>query len=106
MSVVNIDSSNFDTTLEGSDKPYLIDFWAEWCGPCRMVGPVVEAISVNLGDKINVGKVDIDANPDIASKYNIQSIPSLLIFKNGEVTSSTMGFQSQEQVTKWIEQNL
>jgi len=74
-----------------SDKPVLVDFWAEWCGPCRMVGPVVEELSKDYDGKALVGKVDVDSNPGISTKYGIRNIPTLLIFKGGEIVDKQVG---------------
>jgi thioredoxin 1 len=88
---IEITDANFDELVLKSDKPVLVDFWAEWCGPCRMVGPVVEEIAGEYAGKAIVGKVDVDANPNIAAKYGIRSIPTLLYFKGGEKVDSVVG---------------
>lgn len=88
---LELTDSNFEENVLNSDKPALVDFWAVWCGPCRMVGPVVEEISNEYGDKAVVGKVDVDNNPEIASKYGIRNIPTILFIKNGEVVDKQVG---------------
>ena len=80
---VEITDANFDQEVLQSDKPVLIDFWAEWCGPCRMIGPVVEEMAGEYEGKAKIGKVNVDVNPEVSIKYGIRSIPALLIFKNG-----------------------
>jgi thioredoxin 1 len=88
---LEITDANFDELVLKSDKPVLVDFWAEWCGPCRMVGPVVEEISKEYADTAVVGKVNVDNNPGISIKYGIRNIPALLYFKNGEIVDKQIG---------------
>lgn len=83
--------SSWEQEVLGSDKPVLVDFWAEWCGPCRMIGPLVEELSAEYEGKALVGKLNVDENPGVASKYGIRSIPTLLVFKGGEVVDKIVG---------------
>lgn len=83
--------SNFEELVLKADKPVIVDFWAEWCGPCRMVGPIVEEIGVEQEGKAVVAKVDVDSNPGITAKYGIRNIPTILFFKNGEIADKQVG---------------
>lgn len=88
---LEITDSNFDEVVLKSDKPVLVDFWAEWCGPCRMVGPIVDELATEYDGKAVIGKVNVDNNPDISVKYGIRNIPALLFFKNGEIVDKQIG---------------
>ncbi|HAH50946.1 MAG TPA: thioredoxin [Balneola sp.] len=97
---------NFEAEVLNSDKPVLVDFWAEWCGPCRMIGPVVEEMAGEYEGKAKIGKVNVDNNPDISVKYGIRSIPALLIFKNGEVVDQIVGAVPKPHLTKQLDAQL
>lgn len=90
--------ANFDATIKGSDKPILVDFWAEWCGPCRMVAPILEEIAKENSDKIIVGKLNVDENPAVSGRLGIRSIPTMNVYQNGELVKSIVGAKSKQDL--------
>ena len=89
-----------------SDKPVLLDFWAEWCGPCRMIAPALEEISNELGDKVTVAKLNIDENPDVPGRYGVRGIPTMLLFKGGQPVAQKVGAAPRSQIQQWLESSL
>jgi thioredoxin 1 len=103
---LEITDSNFEEVVLKADKPVLIDFWAEWCGPCRMVGPVVEELANDYEVKDVVGKVNVDENPEISVRYGIRNIPALLFFKNGEIVDKQIGAVPKSVLNEKLEKQL
>jgi len=103
MSEVTLTDQNFKSEVLDSKVPVLVDFWAEWCGPCRMVAPVVEKIAKEYAGKLKVGKVNVDDNSETPQKYGIQGIPTLILFKNGQVANQMVGFQSEDKLKSSID---
>ena len=100
---LEITDATFEETVLKSDKPVMVDFWAAWCGPCRMVAPIVDQISEEYNGKAVVGKVDVDANQEFAAKYGVRNIPTVLIFKNGEVVDKQVGVTSKAALKSKID---
>ncbi|MGO9545805.1 MAG: thioredoxin [Rhodomicrobium sp.] len=100
--VTAVTEATFDNEVKKSAIPVLVDFWAEWCGPCRMVAPILEEISKEYAGKLKIVKVDVDTNPKIAAAYNIRGIPSLLLFKNGQVAGQKVGALPKSQLKTWL----
>lgn len=101
--VTDLTDSDFEETIANASTPVLVDFWAEWCGPCRRVGPIVEEIASDYGDRLLVVKVDVDANQEVSAKHGIQSIPTIMIFKDGEVAERLVGAHPKETLVKVID---
>ena len=99
-------SDNFNTEVLGSDTPVLVDFWAEWCGPCKQIGPSLEEISDEMGDALTVAKVNIDDNPMTPSKYGVRGIPTLMLFKDGEVAATKVGALPKGKLVEWIQSSV
>ena len=102
MSVGKVSDATFEAEVLKASSPVVVDFWAEWCGPCRMIAPALEEIAGSLGEKVKIVKLNVDENPQTAAKYNIQSIPTLLIFKNGDMSSRQIGAAPKQKLEQWI----
>lgn len=100
---IKLNNENFDSVVLKSDKPVLVDFWATWCGPCKMIAPIIEELSEELEGKVVVAKLDVDQAPDIAGRYGVMSIPTMLVFEGGKVVKHTVGFQPKERLKAWLE---
>ena len=102
MAVGKVSDADFDAQVLKSTEPVVVDFWAEWCGPCRQIAPALEEIAGRLGDKVKIVKLNVDENPRTAQKYNIMSIPTLMLFKNGEMASRQVGAAPKQKLEQWI----
>ncbi len=102
MAVGKVSDADFEAEVLKSGSPVVVDFWAEWCGPCKMIAPALDEISTSLGDKVKIVKLNVDENPAVAAKYGIMSIPTLMIFKNGELASRQVGAAPKQKLEQWI----
>jgi thioredoxin 1 len=98
--------ASFEADVLQSDKPVLVDFWAEWCGPCKMIGPSLEELSVEMGDQVQIVKVDIDENPDAPGKYGVRGIPTMILFKNGQPAATQVGALPKSGIRQFLEREL
>jgi len=105
MAIVDVTDQTFANEVE-SGGTVLVDFWAPWCGPCKMIAPVLEEVDGEIGDKLKIAKVNVDNNPDTASRFGVMSIPTLMVFKDGEMVAKMSGYQPKEQLMQWLNQYL
>jgi thioredoxin 1 len=106
MPTMKTTDADFAADVLASDLPVLVDFWAEWCGPCKAIGPALEEISEAMGDKVAIAKLNIDENPSTPQTYNVRGIPTLLIFKNGEVAAEKIGAMPKSALEQWVTENI
>ena len=106
MATVNVTDENFDTEVLKSDKPILVDFWAEWCGPCKQIGPTLGEISNEMSNEITIAKHNIDNEPNTPTKYGVRGIPTMLLFKGGELKATKVGATTKSNIVSWIKENI
>ena len=106
MATVAVTDETFDSEVKNSDVPVVVDFWANWCGPCKQIGPALEELSVEMAGKIKIAKVDVDTNPNSAASMGVRGIPALFIFKDGEVISNRAGAAPKAALQSWIEDSI
>ena len=106
MATKAVTDQSFKEDVIDADKPVLVDFWAEWCGPCKMIGPALEEISDELGDQVTIAKINIDENPDAPTKYGVRGIPTMILFKGGEVAATKVGAAPKSALKGWIQGEL
>jgi thioredoxin 1 len=104
--IVTLTTSTFDETVAAADKPVIVDFWAEWCGPCKMIAPILSEIAAEQGDHLTIAKLNVDENPEIAMRYSVMSIPTLLIFNGGEVRKRLVGAKGKGQLLQELDEFL
>ena len=106
MTTVKVDNANFDANVLQSKEPVVVDFWAEWCGPCKMIAPALDEIAAELQGKVKIAKLNIDENPELAAKFGVRSIPTLMMFKDGEVADMKVGAAPKTALASWINGNV
>ena len=106
MATRSVTDQSFATDVLGADKPVLVDFWAEWCGPCRMIAPALEDIAGEIGDKVDIVKLNLDENPETPGHYGVRGIPTMVLFKNGKPVAQKVGAAPRSQIQQWLESEI
>jgi len=106
MATTSVTDSSFQADVLGAGKPVLVDFWAEWCGPCRQIAPALEELSEELGDRVSIVKLNIDENPEVPGKYAVRGIPTMILFKDGQPAATKVGAEPKSRIQAWLEDAL
>jgi thioredoxin 1 len=106
MTIIKTSDSSFEADVLKSERPVVVDFWAEWCGPCKMIAPFLEELAADKGDQVIVAKVNIDDNPLTPTKYGVRGIPTLMLFKNGEIAATKVGAMPKTKLYEWVEESI
>lgn len=106
MATTKVTDESFEADVLKSGRPVLVDFWAEWCGPCKQIGPALEEISAELGDRVTVAKINIDENPGVPTRFGVRGIPTLMVFKDGKVASTKVGAMPKSKILEWLNESV
>lgn len=106
MTTQHVTDASFEADVIGSSKPVVVDFWAEWCGPCKQISPALEEIAAEMGEQVQIAKINIDENPGVPGKYGVRGIPTLLLFQDGQVVAQKVGAMPKSQIVSWINESI